>query len=202
MPKDTEELITKLRSAIFNSSSSSDPYDPRNVSDDVYTTHTPFNEQSKEEEEIPPEESEEEVPEEEGEEQQEEVPETEQPGQEGMPPEEGGEMDPNDPNAMAGMGEEPPKDPQELGKIYELKKIYSRLVSIESYLSNSSDLTLLKLRNHVSQAIELFETLAANIKSYEGKINDIIITFYEFIEMVYKILRIYYDKKRKEDKRG
>ena len=213
MPKDTEELITKLRSAIFNSSSSSDPYDPRNVSDDVYTTHTPFNEQSKEEEEpeqeeMPPEEGEEEVPEQEpGEEQQEpqeEVPEEggEQPGQEGMPPEEGGEMDPNDPNAMAGMGEEPPKDPQELGKIYELKKIYSRLVSIESYLSNSSDLVLLKLRNHVSQAIELFETLAANIKSYENKLNDIIITFYEFIEMVYKILRIYYDKKRKEDKRG
>ena len=77
--------------------------------------------------------------------------------------------------------------------------MYSRLVSIESYLSTSSDVILLKLRNYVSQAIELFETLAANINSFKDKLDDIIVMFYEFIEMIYKILRLYYDKKRKED---
>ena len=206
MSKDMDELISKIKSTIFSASSSSDPYDPRNVDDtDVYKTNVsyPMTEKSDkdEKEELPPEEDQqkEPVPDE-------EAPQEDQPTEE-MPPEEGGEMDPSmdpaaggemDPNSMGAAGEEPPKDPVELGKIYELKKIYSRLVSIESYLTDSSDTVLLKLRNYVSQAIELFETLAANIKSYTDKLDDIIITFYEFIEMVYKILKIYYDRKRNE----
>jgi len=98
------------------------------------------------------------------------------------------------------MGEEEPKDPEILGKTYELKKIYSRLVSIESYLSSSSDIVLLRLRNYVSQAIELFETLSANVKSFKDKLNDIIVMFYEFIEIVYVLLNDYYEAERKEDK--
>ena len=85
-------------------------------------------------------------------------------------------------NAGMGMGmeEEEPKEPKELGRIYELKKIYTRLVSIESYLSTSSDETLIKLRNYVSRAIELFQLLISNIDSYTDKIDDIIVHFINF----------------------
>jgi len=39
---------------------------------------------------------------------------------------------------MPGMEQEEPKTAGQLGRIYELKKIYSRLTSIESYLGNES----------------------------------------------------------------
>lgn len=98
-----------------------------------------------------------------------------------------------------GMPEEEPKEPKELGRTYELKKIYTRLVSIESYLSSSSDETLIKLRNYVSRAIELFQLLISNIDSYKDKIDDIIVTYYKFLELVYNLLKQYYKNKEKEN---
>lgn len=86
----------------------------------------------------------------------------------------------------------------EIGKVYELKKIYSRLISVESYLSDSSDLILLKLRNYVSQSIELFELLIVNINSFKDQLDEIIIIYYEFIEMVYGLLDRYYKNQEKE----
>jgi len=102
-------------------------------------------------------------------------------------------------NAGMGMEEEEPKEPKELGRIYELKKIYTRLVSIESYLSTSSDETLIKLRNYVSRAIELFQLLISNIDSYTDKIDDIIVTFYKFLELVYNLLKQYYKNKENNE---
>lgn len=96
-----------------------------------------------------------------------------------------------------GMPEEEPKEPKELGRTYELKKIYTRLVSIESYLSTSSDESLIKLRNYVSKAIELFRLVISNIESYKDKIDDIIVTYYKFLKLVYDLLKNYYKKKEK-----
>jgi len=169
--------------------------DVPNVSDDrPYKTYWTPNEQSElreqeDEEEVPPEEqTEEEVPEE-------GVP--EDMGGEEMPPGEGGEMGPD---MGMGMPEEEPKDPKELGRVYELKKIYARLVSIESYLSTSSDIEILTLRKYVSQAIEMFKTLAANVDSYKDRVDEIIIVFYKFLKGVYKVLEEYYSKESKENK--
>ena len=119
-----------------------------------------------------------------------EMPEGGEAGMEGMPGEDG--------MGMLG-GEEEIKLPEELGRTYELKKIYARLVSIESYLATSSDVNLLKLRNYVSQAIELFSVIIANVKSYKNTINDIIVKYYEFLELVYILLSKYYEKKEKEE---
>jgi hypothetical protein len=103
---------------------------------------------------------------------------------------------------MGGMGmpgEEPPKEPKELGRIYELKKIYARLTSVEAYLSDASEPDLLKLRTLVSQSIEMFEILASNFDSYKDRLDEIIVMYYKFIDETYSTLREYY-KIRSEEK--
>lgn len=108
----------------------------------------------------------------------------------------GGQDMPQDPNAMGGMETpEGPSTPVEVGRIYELKKIYSRLVSVQSYLAGTTDVNLIKLRNYVSNTIDLFRTLISNIKLYSDKLDEIIITFYKVVDNVYKILSKYYKDK-------
>jgi len=103
---------------------------------------------------------------------------------------------------IGGMDEEDdaPKTPEEAGRTYELKKIYSRLLSIDSYLADSTDDVLLKLRNYVDQAIEMFEIVIANHKIYKNKIDEIIVLYYNFLRIVYSLLKSYYEIESKEDK--
>lgn len=112
-----------------------------------------------------------------------------------------------DPNAMGGadmgmggMGAPPAKTADEVGKIFELKKIYSRLLAIESQLSFSSEIVLLKLRKFISQSIELFETLISNVDTFKNEIDDIIVLYYEFLEQVYDIMKRFYKIKQREEK--
>ena len=140
-------------------------------------------------EEAPPEEQEEVPPEE-----QEEVPPEPGPEGEDMGMDSSMGMDPG-----MGMGEEEEKNPKELGRIYELKKIYSRLTSIEGYLGTESADELLEIRHYVSQAIELFEVISANFNSYKDKLNEIIIMYYNFIQEVYKAVKEFHQKVTKEN---
>ena len=87
-----------------------------------------------------------------------------------------------------------------VGKVYELKKIYSRLLAVQSQLSFSPDLTLLKLRKFITKSIDLFETVISNIGLYKTEIDDIIVMYYKFIEEVYEIMKDYYKKKAQEEK--
>jgi|LSQX01.3.fsa_nt_gb hypothetical protein len=98
-----------------------------------------------------------------------------------------------------GMGAEPPKTAEEVGRIFELKKIYSRLLAIESQLSFSPDIILLKLRKFISQSIELFETLISNINAFKNEVDDIIILYYHFLEQVYDIMKRFYKIKQREE---
>lgn len=114
-----------------------------------------------------------------------------------------------DPNAMMGaqpqvdpMTGEPTKTAEEVGKIFELKKIYSRLLAIESQLSFSSDIVLLKLRKYISQAIELFEAVISNINTFQDNIDDIIVMYYEFLTQVYEIMKKFYKKEYDEEKQN
>lgn len=100
------------------------------------------------------------------------------------------------------LPEEEPLEISEIGRIYELKKIYARLTSVESYLSLTSDTILLKLRNSVSQAISLFETLISNINTYKDDLDKIIIMFYKFLDMVYALLTQYYNNKKEEEEKN
>jgi hypothetical protein len=122
----------------------------------------------------------------------------------GMPP---GEMPPE---AMdPGMGQPLPeedtsKSPSDLGRIYELKKIYTRLTVIEAYLTESSDPSMIETRTIVSKAIELFEILASNLSSYkpprapEETLDEIIVQYYRFIEKIYNETANYYKRRSRE----
>jgi len=123
-------------------------------------------------------------------------------GGEEMPPPEGAEgMPGGDMGEMGGMEEEK-KTPSELGRIYELKKIYTRLTTIESYLSETSDPELLRMRLLVSKSIELFEILASNIPSYRPpkappeRIDEIIVMYYKFLKQVYESVATYFKKRK------
>ena len=95
---------------------------------------------------------------------------------------------------MMGIPQEEEKDPTEIGRIYELKKIYSRLTAMEGYLADTSDPWLLEVRNYVAQAIELFEVVSSNFNSYKDKLDEIVITYYKFIKEVYEHVKDYYRK--------
>jgi len=97
------------------------------------------------------------------------------------------------------MGLSHPPTAEQIGRIFELKKIYSRLLSIEQYLAFSSDEFLLNLKLYISKAIELFETLIFNLDSFKNRLDDIIVLYYTFVQSVYDLLEKYYKKKDKED---
>jgi len=197
-----QELIDKLKTALFSplEEVGEDPFFRRLQQDkdeDEYVTHRPLEEQEVGEEEAPEERPEpaaatpapEAVPG--GEE---EVPGEAIPG-EAVP----GEEVPGEIPGM-GMPEEEPKTSKEIGQVYELKKIYGRLVALEQFLSGSSDPILLRLRNFISQAIELFETLISNFKSFEAdRVTKVIVIYYKFLEIVYSLVRKYFELDRKEN---
>jgi len=101
---------------------------------------------------------------------------------------------------MPGEEEEVPKDPETLGRIYELKKIYSRLVSVESFLDDVSEPMLLKLRNFVSESIELFQLMINNVDTFKNKVDEIIVLYYKFLRIVYELLKQFYERENQEDK--
>jgi hypothetical protein len=124
----------------------------------------------------------------------------------GMDPSMAGMTDPSMGANIPGMGMDRdemglshPPTAEQIGRIFELKKIYSRLLSIEQYLAFSSDEFLLNLKLYISKAIELFETLIFNLDSFKNRLDDIIVLYYTFVQSVYDLLEKYYKKKDKED---
>jgi hypothetical protein len=99
-----------------------------------------------------------------------------------------------DPSMMGGMP--PALTSSQLGRIFELKKIYSRLTAIESFLSRSINQSMLTLRKYVSQAIDLFEIVISNMPQYQDKLDDIIVTFYKFLQYVYESIRKYFSEEQ------
>lgn len=112
-------------------------------------------------------------------------------GDEGMP---GGDMsDPGLGDPTAGMpGEEPPKDPNELGRTYEMKKIYARLVSMNEYLADERSPRIVKTKISIAKAIDLFSIIGANPESYKEKIDEIIVSYYKFLEAAYRRVKAFY----------
>jgi hypothetical protein len=102
-----------------------------------------------------------------------------------------------DPNA--GMpGEEPPKDPSELGRTYEMKKIYARLISMNEYLSDEMSPKIMKTKTNIAKAIDLFAVIGANPDSYKDRIDEIIIGYYKFLEAAYRRVKAFYKAEAKE----
>jgi len=139
-------------------------------------------------------------------EQDEEEPLSDEGGEE-MPPEGGEEIPPEagidstmDP-AIAGMppGQKPLTFSQ-IGRVFELKKIYSRLTSVETFLARTTDEQMLEIRKMVGQSIDLFELVISNFTQYKEKVDEIIVTYYEFLDSVYSSLKTYFSEMSKEQK--
>jgi hypothetical protein len=102
-----------------------------------------------------------------------------------------------DPNAgMPGMEE--PKSPTELGRTYEMKKIYSRLVAMNQYLADEMSPKIYKTKQSIARAIDLFAVIGANPESYTDRIDEIIVGYYKFLEVAYKIVKSYYKSEAKK----
>jgi len=92
-----------------------------------------------------------------------------------------------------GMEQEEPLTSNEIGRVYELKKIYSRLASVEKYLIRTTDQSILELRGYISSAINLFEIVISNFPQFKDRVDEIIVVFYEFLDVVYTSLKKYFD---------
>lgn len=105
---------------------------------------------------------------------------------------------------MGGLGTEEdvnmPKTDEQIGRIFELKKIYKRLLSLDTYLSFSSDPVLIKLRGFTTNAVELFEVLIANILKYQDKVDEIIVIYYKFLNLLYSVIKVYYKRRQEREK--
>lgn len=101
---------------------------------------------------------------------------------------------------MGMPGQETPQTADEIGRIFELKKIYRRLLAIETYLSFSSDPELTEISSYISKAIDFFELLSSNLPQFNDKIDGIIIVFYEFLKTIYDYLKEYYEKREQKNK--
>lgn len=103
---------------------------------------------------------------------------------------------------MLNSGGETPEDKTltatSLGRVYELKKIYSRLSSVESFLSRTTDDDILEIRKMVSNAIDLFELVISNFEQYKENVDEIIITYYKFLDVVYDSIRTHFKQISKQ----
>ena len=116
-------------------------------------------------------------------------------------------MEPGMDPAMGGIpGMEDPKEQKlsanQIGRVYELKKIYTRLLSLESYLLRfSDDDVIIKLRKSVGESINLYEVVISNFEQYKDDIDNIIIQFYKFLDTSYEALNIHFKKLQNKEKK-
>jgi len=79
----------------------------------------------------------------------------------------------------------------EIGRIYELKRIFARLTTLDKYLSYSTDDKILELKERTNTALEMFKLIISNVDKFLDKIDDIIVLYYDFLMAIYKILKAY-----------
>jgi len=104
----------------------------------------------------------------------------------------------NDPMAMGGMpGMMQPLSLSEIGKIYTLKQIYEKLLSIQEILQDHNSEAINKVKDSIDQAIEMFQLVINNKDQYKDKMNDIITKFYRYLEKLVFVINNYFKEKNK-----
>ena len=79
----------------------------------------------------------------------------------------------------------------EIGRIYELKRIFARLMTLDKYLSYSTEDKIMVLKEKTNIALEMFKLIISNVEEFLDKIDEIIIMYYDFLMAIYKILKAY-----------
>jgi len=83
---------------------------------------------------------------------------------------------------------------EDVGKMYELKQIHQRLISVRNHLEIFVEEEFDEVKNTLSKAIGLFELVINNYDKYKEKIDDIIVMYYKFIQDVYELTKKKYKK--------
>lgn len=91
-----------------------------------------------------------------------------------------------------GMDQEEEKTSTEIGRIYEVRKIYHRMEVINNFLKNNPDIKLDPIKKLVGEAYDIFNIVVNNISSFKDKIDDVITQYYKFVEKTLIILEKYY----------
>jgi hypothetical protein len=125
------------------------------------------------------------------EEEYEEVPDQQQmpQGQQQMPQDQSMGLDPYsqqgiamDPNAgMLMPGQIQPVDKTEIGKIYELSRLYSRLVAINNVLQYLADPKLDDMKYKVAEALDLFNVIISRYDDFNSSVGKITDKYTNFI---------------------
>ena len=105
----------------------------------------------------------------------------------------GGGMD------MFGMPQ--PLDPSSIGKVYILKKIYSRLLSVHSNLSYLGNPKFDEIKEVVNESLDHFKNIIRNFDQFKDKLDDIIVLFQKFlISVVNKVEELLEEESYSEEK--
>ena len=83
---------------------------------------------------------------------------------------------------------------EQIGRVYELKQLYNRLISIRNHISIFVEDEFDEIKKILSKAIDLFDIVINNYNQYDDKIDDIIVMYYNFISAVYEDVRKKYKK--------
>lgn len=96
-----------------------------------------------------------------------------------------------DPNMMGGMMGPQPLDPGNIGKVFILKKIYTRLISVQENLDKLCGAEFDEIKSHVSESIEHFQNVIKNFDQFKDKLDEIISLYQRFlVSVVNKVERI------------
>ena len=83
---------------------------------------------------------------------------------------------------------------EDVGKMYELKQIHYRLIAVRNHLEIFVEEEFDEVKNTLTKAIVLFDLVIDNYDKYKEKIDEIIITYYKFIQDVYELTKKKYKK--------
>ena len=92
----------------------------------------------------------------------------------------------------------------ELGRVYTLKRIYSILKSLNTYVDDAlikynNEPNLVKIKTQVVNMQDLFVLLSSNIEKYTDKLEEIISSYNEYIITVTKLLSTNYSLDEEND---
>jgi len=88
-----------------------------------------------------------------------------------------------------------------IGRIYELKKIYSKLLAVSNLLDSHSDEKFRDLEKRVDESLDMFHIISLNLDKFESKIDKIIIEFYAFIQEALEEMETLSKKKEVNNKK-
>jgi len=109
------------------------------------------------------------------------------------------------PGGGMGIGQELeqiPDSPSNIGRLWEIQKIYSHLKAISGVIQKNTDGELIKLKKIVNEAIDIFDLVVSNFGIFKDRLDRIIIYYYKFIERLVRVIELYYHKKNKKDNKN